>query len=211
MAPQKGVAAACEKCNTVPTCLFLGLALAFSSPPLLALPTLLSAALKKAYRKAALKWHPDRNPPDKKELAEKKFKDISMAYETLTDPQARAVYDQYGEEGLKVGGGGGGGAGGGSGSGGSGSAAGASGGAGGFGGMPGGQCSCQSSSFFSAGRTRTQQHAQFFSVLFFSRPPLPPSHTYTHTAHRLHFHLRTRCRAAWCGRRQLSVQVQRPQ
>ncbi|ESQ40072.1 hypothetical protein EUTSA_v10014043mg [Eutrema salsugineum] len=56
--------------------------------------------LKKAYRKLAMKWHPDKNPNNKKE-AEAKFKQISEAYDVLSDPQKRAVYEQYGEEGLK--------------------------------------------------------------------------------------------------------------
>lgn len=56
--------------------------------------------LKKAYRKLAMKWHPDKNPTNKKQ-AEAKFKEISEAYEVLSDSQKRAVYDQYGEEGLK--------------------------------------------------------------------------------------------------------------
>ncbi|KAI4304381.1 hypothetical protein MLD38_039901 [Melastoma candidum] len=56
--------------------------------------------LKKAYRKLAMKWHPDKNPNNKKE-AEAKFKQISEAYDVLNDPQKREIYDQYGEEGLK--------------------------------------------------------------------------------------------------------------
>ncbi|XP_057467209.1 uncharacterized protein LOC130756667 [Actinidia eriantha] len=55
--------------------------------------------LKKSYRKLAMTWHPDKNP--NKEEAEAKFKQISEAYEVLSDPQRRATYDQYGEEGLK--------------------------------------------------------------------------------------------------------------
>ncbi|KAK9089125.1 hypothetical protein Scep_028207 [Stephania cephalantha] len=56
--------------------------------------------IKKAYRKLAMKWHPDKNPNDKK-YAEAKFKEVSEAYEVLSDSQKRAIYDQYGEEGLK--------------------------------------------------------------------------------------------------------------
>ena len=62
--------------------------------------------IKKAYRKQALKWHPDKNP-DNKEEAEAKFKSISEAYEVLSDKEKRSVYDRYGKEGLSNGGGGG--------------------------------------------------------------------------------------------------------
>ncbi|XVE63564.1 hypothetical protein DITRI_Ditri07aG0030600 [Diplodiscus trichospermus] len=56
--------------------------------------------IKKSHRKLAMKWCPDKNPNNKNE-AEAKFKQISEAYEVLSDPQKRAIYDQYGEEGLK--------------------------------------------------------------------------------------------------------------
>jgi len=56
--------------------------------------------IKKAYRKLALKYHPDRNPTNRKE-AEEKFKEISEAYEVLSDSQKRAKYDQFGHEGLR--------------------------------------------------------------------------------------------------------------
>jgi DnaJ-class molecular chaperone len=63
-----------------------------------------AAALKKAYRKLAMKWHPDKNP-DNVEAAQAKFQEISEAYDVLNDPEKRQVYDQFGEEGLKAGGG----------------------------------------------------------------------------------------------------------
>ncbi|MCZ8369486.1 MAG: molecular chaperone DnaJ [Porphyrobacter sp.] len=68
-----------------------------------------AAALKSAYRKLAMMYHPDRNPGDAS--AEAKFKAISEAYDCLKDPQKRAAYDRYGHEaftqGMNGGGGGG--------------------------------------------------------------------------------------------------------
>jgi molecular chaperone DnaJ len=55
--------------------------------------------LKAAYRKLALKYHPDRNPDDK--TAEEKFKEAAEAYEVLRDSQKRSLYDQYGHAGLE--------------------------------------------------------------------------------------------------------------
>lgn len=62
--------------------------------------------LKKAYRRLAMKYHPDRNPGSKD--AEEHFKEVSEAYGVLTDPDKREIYNQYGHEGLQRGGGGGG-------------------------------------------------------------------------------------------------------
>jgi molecular chaperone DnaJ len=55
--------------------------------------------IKSAYRKAALKWHPDRNPENKTE-AETRFRECTEAYSVLSDPQKRQVYDTYGHAGL---------------------------------------------------------------------------------------------------------------
>ncbi|CAH9092482.1 unnamed protein product [Cuscuta europaea] len=59
--------------------------------------------LRKAYRRLAMIWHPDKNPGAKKHEAEAKFKQISEAYDVLSDPQKRQIYDLYGEEALKSG------------------------------------------------------------------------------------------------------------
>ena len=67
------------------------------------------AAIKKAYRKLAMKYHPDRNPDDKQ--AEEKFKEIGEAYEVLSDADKRAAYDRLGHDAFKQGGMGGAGAG----------------------------------------------------------------------------------------------------
>jgi molecular chaperone DnaJ len=59
--------------------------------------------IKRAYRRLAMKYHPDRNPGDAE--AEAKFKEAAAAYEVLADEQKRKIYDQYGHEGLRSGGG----------------------------------------------------------------------------------------------------------
>ncbi|MBA7516984.1 Chaperone protein DnaJ [subsurface metagenome] len=61
--------------------------------------------IKKAYRKQALKFHPDKNPGDKQ--AEEKFKEAAEAYEILRDPQKRQRYDQFGHAGVSGAAGGG--------------------------------------------------------------------------------------------------------
>lgn len=57
--------------------------------------------IKKAYRRLAIKYHPDRNPDNSKE-AEEKFKEVSEAYKILSDPEKRQIYDQYGHAGLEA-------------------------------------------------------------------------------------------------------------
>ena len=108
--------------------------------------------IKKAYRKLALKWHPDRVPPEKKDEAQTKFQEIGAAFDVLSDTEKRKVYDQVGEAGFngsgempegyadqfKSGGGGGGGAGPRFSGGMPGGMGGMPGGMGGMGGMPGG-------------------------------------------------------------------------
>jgi len=63
------------------------------------------AEIKKAYRKMALQYHPDKNPGNKE--AEEKFKEAAEAYEVLSNSEKRARYDQYGHDGLRGGPGGG--------------------------------------------------------------------------------------------------------
>lgn len=60
--------------------------------------------IKKAYRKQALEWHPDRHK-DNKEAAEKRFKEINEAYQILSDPKKKSAYDQYGHSAFSPGGG----------------------------------------------------------------------------------------------------------
>ncbi|MBM3329406.1 MAG: molecular chaperone DnaJ, partial [Calditrichaeota bacterium] len=71
---------------------------------LLGIPKSASAdEIRKAYRKLAMQYHPDRNPGDKS--AEEKFKEIGEAYAVLTDDTKRAQYDRYGHNGPQFGGG----------------------------------------------------------------------------------------------------------
>ncbi|MCX8586796.1 MULTISPECIES: molecular chaperone DnaJ [unclassified Gilliamella] len=97
------------------------------------------AEIKKAYKRLAMKYHPDKNQDNKAE-AEAKFKEVKEAYEILTDPQKKAAYDQYGHAAFEQGQGGAGG-----------------GGFGGFGGFGGGSAFDDIfSDFFGGGRGRGQ-------------------------------------------------------
>ena len=58
--------------------------------------------IKKAYRKLAMKYHPDKNP-DLPEEAASKFQEIGEAYDVLSDQEKRAIFDQYGYDGLRDG------------------------------------------------------------------------------------------------------------
>jgi len=64
------------------------------------------SGLKTAFRKLAMKWHPDKNPGDAN--SEVRFKEINEAYEVLKDPQKRAAYDRFGHAAFEQGTGGGG-------------------------------------------------------------------------------------------------------
>ena len=68
--------------------------------------TVTDAGLKSAFRKLAMKWHPDRNPGDK--ASEARFKEINEAYEVLKDGDKRAAYDRFGHAAFEQGAGGGG-------------------------------------------------------------------------------------------------------
>ncbi len=62
------------------------------------------AEIKRAYRKQALEWHPDKHK-DNKEVAERRFKEINEAYQVLSDPEKRSAYDQFGHQAFAPGGG----------------------------------------------------------------------------------------------------------
>ena len=62
--------------------------------------------IKKAYKREALRWHPDKNM-DSRDMAERRFKELAASYVVLSDPQKRAAYDRYGDDEPRSGGGGG--------------------------------------------------------------------------------------------------------
>lgn len=66
--------------------------------------TATSEEIKRAYRRLALEWHPDRHAGDKKQEAEKKFKEINEAYQVLSDTKKRQAYDQFGHAAFRGGG-----------------------------------------------------------------------------------------------------------
>ncbi|MUG04069.1 molecular chaperone DnaJ [Bombella sp. ESL0378] len=99
------------------------------------------AEIKKAYRKLAMRYHPDRNPDD--EEAERKFKEVNAAYEVLKDEQKRAAYDRYGHDAFENGMGGG-----------------ASGFGGGFGGFDAGGLGDIFEQMFNMGGRRARQQRQ---------------------------------------------------
>ena len=57
------------------------------------------STIKKAYRKMAMKYHPDKNPGDTE--AEENFKAVNEAYQVLSDSEKRSIYDRYGKDGLE--------------------------------------------------------------------------------------------------------------
>jgi len=59
--------------------------------------------LRRAYKKLAMRWHPDKHPTESKRVVEAKFKQICEAYGVLSDSNKRQIYDLYGEDGLKSG------------------------------------------------------------------------------------------------------------
>lgn len=67
-------------------------------------PSATKREITKAYRKMAMKWHPDKHQGEAKTRAETKFKDITEAYEVLSDDDKRELYNQYGKEGMENGG-----------------------------------------------------------------------------------------------------------
>ncbi|KAL9250846.1 DnaJ homolog subfamily B member 4-like protein [Drosera capensis] len=68
-------------------------------------PSASDEELRRSYKRLVMKWHPDKNPPSSRPLAETKFKQICEAYDVLIDPKKRQIYDRYGEDGLRFAGG----------------------------------------------------------------------------------------------------------